>query len=352
MQNERKKVLIVDDNPVNLKMARNILMDRYDAFTVPGAEKMYQFLEKSRPDLTLLDVLMPDIDGYEAIQRLKSDSATKNIPIIFLTSKSDTESELKGLSLGAADYISKPFAPHLLLKRIEMHLLVESQKMELRNFNKNLQLLVEQKARAVLELQNSILLTVSDLVEFRDDVTGGHILRTAHILRLLLEEMLSRSVYQDEVENWNINLFLQSSQLHDVGKISIHDSILLKPARLTPEEFEEMKKHTTFGEKIIDRIQSSTSENDFLSHAKIMAGTHHEKWNGTGYPTCLTETDIPLQGRLMALADVYDALISKRPYKEPFTNEEALEIIAEGRGTHFDPALSDLFLIASQRFYD
>jgi putative two-component system response regulator len=325
-------------------------MDQYDAFTVPSAEKMYQFLEKTLPDLILLDVLMPEIDGYEAILRLKKDNATRGIPVIFLTSKSDTESEVKGLSLGAADYISKPFAPHLLLKRIEMHLLVETQKAELQYINDNLQALVERKTRTVLDLQNSIILTVSGLVESRDDVTGGHILRTARTLRFLIEEMTELGVYRNEVETWDIDLFLQSSQLHDVGKISIHDSILLKPSQLTPEEYEEMKKHTTFGEKIIDKIQASSNENAFLTHAKIMAGTHHEKWDGSGYPYHLSGPTIPLQGRLMAIADVYDALVSRRPYKEPFSHEKAVEIIASGCGTHFDPALSNVFLAAAQRF--
>ena len=348
MSGDRKKILIVDDNPVNLKVARNILMEQYDAFTVPSAEKMYQFLEKTLPDLILLDVLMPDVDGYEAICHLKNNLGMK-MPVIFLTSKSDAESELKGLSLGAADYITKPFAPHLLLKRIEMHLLVESQKAELLYVNNNFERLLDQKVRTVLDLQNSILSTLGDIIEFRDNVGIEHNVQTELMMRLLLDEMQRRGVYREEIDAWDAGLILQSSQLHDVGKLSVRDSILLKPGKLTMEEFEEMKKHTTFGEIIIDKIQTGGHDSAFLRHAKIMAGTHHEKWDGSGYPSKLAGADIPLQGRLMAVTDVYDALMSKRPYKEPYSHDRAVEIIASEFGRHFDPYLLDVFWYVSRQ---
>jgi putative two-component system response regulator len=187
-------------------------------------------------------------------------------------------------------------------------------------------------------------------VECRDDITGGHVTRTAQTLRILTEEMFRFGVYRDELRSWDIKLFLQSSQLHDVGKISIHDNILLKPGKLTGEEFDEMKKHTVFGEKIIDRIQQITKENAFLTHAKIMAGTHHEKWDGSGYPYSFAGEDIPLQGRLMAIADVYDALVSERPYKKAFSMEQATQIIHNSFGSHFDPALRGAFTAAAARF--
>jgi putative two-component system response regulator len=351
MQQDRKKIVLVDDNPVNLKLARNTLMEQYDVFTVPSAEKLFLFLERTIPDLILLDVLMPEMSGYEAITILKSKPATANIPVIFLTSQSDTVSELEGFTLGAVDYISKPFSPQLLLKRVEVHLLLESQKRELKDLNENLQAIVAEKTGAVLELQNAVLITVANLVECRDDVTGGHVERTEKFLYLLVEELLEQNTYQDILETWDINLFLQSSKLHDVGKIAIKDNILLKPGPLTKEEFEDMKKHAIFGETIIERIQQNARESMFLTHAKIMAGTHHEKWDGSGYPRGIAGSNIPLQGRLMALVDVYDALISDRPYKKAFPWEQAVEIIKEGFGIHFDPSLQDIFLAASKRFH-
>jgi putative two-component system response regulator len=350
MQNEKKKVALVDDNPVNLKLARNTLMEQYSVYAVPSAEKLFQLLEQTIPDLILLDVLMPGISGYEAMATLKGNPRTAGIPVIFLTSKTDTVSELEGFSLGAIDYISKPFSPQLLLKRVEVHLLLEAQKAELKNLNDNLQRLVEEKTGEVLELQNAVLITMANLVECRDDVTGGHVERTERFLRILVEEMAAQGVNKDILDTWDINLFLQSSKLHDVGKISIRDSILLKPGPLTKEEFEEMKQHTVFGETVIEKIQQSARESVFLTHAKIMAGTHHEKWDGTGYPRGIAGSNIPLQGRLMAFVDVYDALVSDRPYKKAFPPEQAVKIIIEGCGTQFDPELKSVFLAASGRF--
>jgi putative two-component system response regulator len=350
MQNEKKKIVLVDDNPVNLKLARDTLMERYNVFTVPSAEKLFRFLEQTLPDLILLDVLMPEISGYEAMATLKRNPRTAGIPVIFLTSKADTVSELEGFSLGAIDYISKPFSPQLLLKRVEVHLLLESQKAELQNLNENLQHLVEEKTGEVLELQNAVLITMANLVEYRDDVTGGHVERTERFLRILVEEMTACGIYKDILDTWDINLFLQSSKLHDVGKIAIRDNILLKPGPLTREEFEEMKKHTVFGETVIEKIQQNARESIFLTHAKIMAGTHHEKWDGTGYPRGMAGSGIPLQGRLMAFVDVYDALISDRPYKKAFPSGQAVEIISGACGTQFDPGLKNVFLSAAGRF--
>ena len=350
MAESRKRVILVDDNPINLKLARNTLMGKYDVFTVPSAEKLFQLLEKTLPDIILLDVLMPEMSGYEAIKILKSDARTADIPVIFLTSKSDASSELEGFEHGAVDYVSKPFSPQLLIKRVDVHVLVESQKKELKHMNDNLQKLVEEQTEEITELQNAVLKTMANLVEYRDDVTGGHIERTERILELLVQEMNSQNVYQEELDTWDIKFFLRSAQLHDVGKIAIKDNILLKPGPLTDDEFNEMKKHTSFGEKVIEKIQESAKENMFLTHAKIMAGTHHERWDGSGYPRGTAGNSIPLQGRLMALADVYDALISERPYKKAISPEEALRIIEEGKGGQFDPALVEIFTAAAKHF--
>jgi putative two-component system response regulator len=367
MEAVNSKIILVDDNPSNLRAGKNVLAEKYEVYTVPSAAKLFYLLEDIKPAMILLDIEMPEMNGYETIKILKSKEDTENIPVIFLTAKTDPDDELEGLTLGAIDYITKPFMPPLLLKRIEVHLLVaeqkkeletqkrileeqahtlEAQQRELKNFNDNLQRMVDEKTRTVYELQDAMLKTVADLVETRDDITGGHIERTRWGVQILVEALRNNPQYGREVEMWDIKLLLQSSQLHDVGKIAISDRILQKPGRLTPEEFEEMQKHASFGVQIIEKIEASTSASDFLKYAKIFAGTHHEKWDGGGYPNSLRGEEIPLQGRIMALADVYDALTSDRPYKNAFTHETAVSIILEGKGTHFDPVLTDVFITA------
>jgi len=340
----RSKIFIVDDDITNLTVGKNALAERYDVFTAPSGTKMFQLLEKLTPEMILLDIGMPDISGYEIIEELKGNQKTAEIPVIFLTSNIDPESEVKGLSLGAIDYITKPFSRELLLKRIEVHLLVEAQKKELKDYSQNLEKMVDKKTETVFELQNAILKTVAELVESRDSITGGHIERTQKYLALFINLLLEHGVYTEELSLWDINLFIMSSQLHDVGKITIKDNILMKTGKLSDEETEEMKKHTTFGIKIIEKIEGSTPESAFLKHAKILAGSHHERWDGTGYPFGLKGVEIPLQGRLMALIDVYDALTNDRSYKKAFSHEGSIEIIKEGKGTQFDPILTDIFL--------
>jgi putative two-component system response regulator len=286
---------------------------------------------------------MPEMSGYDAIKIIKGKPETERIPVIFLTSKSNEKDELEGLSLGAVDYIFKPFSEPLLLKRIELHL-------ELTDFNNNLQEMVKAKTKSVVELQNALLGTMAELVEYRDNITGGHIERTTRYLGILLEAMAKQNLFKEETSSWDLDLMLQSAQLHDVGKIAIRDGILQKPGKLTPEEFEEIKKHTVFGREVIENIKKKTTEQAFLEYAGIFASTHHEKWDGSGYPKGLKGKDIPLQGRIMAIADVYDALVSERPYKKAFTHEEAVDIILSGSGKHFDPDLAKLFASVSDEF--
>ncbi|MCL2634331.1 MAG: response regulator [Oscillospiraceae bacterium] len=350
MEKTRRTIFLVDDNVTNLNIGKDILSKEYNVITIPTADKMFKMLNQIRPDLILLDIEMPEMNGYEAIKILKEDKKTVDIPIIFLTVRGDSSSELAGLSLGAVDYISKPFAPQLLLKRIEVHMTVESQKERLKDYNDNLIIMVNQKAQTVTSLQNAIISTIAELVECRDYTTGGHIERTQNYLKILVEALRNSGLYQKEISSWNTEFFIQSSQLHDVGKIAVKDSILNKPAKLTDDEFNEIKNHTTFGVEVIERIQKNSIEDAFLEHAKIFAGTHHEKWDGSGYPHGLSGDGIPLQGRLMAIADVYDALISERPYKKPFTHEDAVRIISGGKGTHFDPMLVDVFIMHEQAF--
>jgi putative two-component system response regulator len=343
LQGYKRTIVLVDDNISNLTTGKNVLKEHYDVFTVPSGEKLFILLDKIQPDLILLDIEMPDMNGYEVIKKLKTNPKTSELPVIFLTARDDPGNELEGLNMGAVDYISKPFSPPLLIKRIENHLLMEFQKNQLIDFNENLQQMVEEKTSQVVELQNSILKTIAELVEFRDDITGGHIARTQTYLKLLLDTMWEKRTYWDIISGWDRELLLPSAQLHDVGKIAISDTILNKPGKLTPDEFEIMKKHSAFGEEAIESIMKLTKQNDFLQHAKIFAGTHHEKWDGSGYPRGLKEMNIPLQGRLMAIADVYDALIAQRPYKKPMKTSEAEEIIIKGAGSHFDPLLVEIF---------
>ena len=201
-----------------------------------------------------------------------------------------------------------------------------------------------------LNLEHALLKTMAELVECRDDITGGHIDRTQRGMKILLDEVQRSGIYLKETKDWDIDLIIQSSQLHDIGKISIEDRILKKPGKLDNDEFNEMKKHTIFGEQIIAKIETMTKENDFLKYAKILAISHHEKWDGTGYLKGLRENEILLLGRIMAIADVYDALVSERPYKKAFTHEEAVNIIADSKGKHFDPFLVDIFLAVSDKF--
>ncbi|MDR1978276.1 MAG: response regulator [Synergistaceae bacterium] len=352
LERKRQSIMLVDDNMANLAMGKNMLKTFYEVYPMPSAEKLFECLEKVVPNLILLDIEMPGVDGYEAIQHLKRTEAFADIPVIFLTAKNDEGSELKGLSLGAVDYVSKPFSAPLLLKRIETHLLLASQRKELKTDNDNLQAAVSRKSKQLIDLENAVLSSIAELVEFRDSVTGGHVSRTQKYLKLLIEKLMEKKIYSREISGWNIDFLLSSAQLHDVGKIAVSDVILNKPGKLTDEEFEKMKAHVIIGLKAIERIEKNTAEHEFLRHAKIIAGTHHEKWDGSGYPWGLSGKNIPLEGRLMAIADVYDALISQRPYKKPFTTTEAEKIIEAGRGSHFDPVLVDVFHMVSGRFVE
>jgi len=350
MSNARSTIIIVDDVHSNLTAGRNMLRTFYQVIPALSAQVMFENLEQVIPDLILLDIEMPDMDGYETIKKLKKDERYADIPVIFLTGKEDNDSELEGLDLGAVDYIKKPFFAPLLLKRIEKELLFVKQKKallatqaKLKDHIDNLDILVADKADTVAQLQSAVFDTVVEMVEFRDNYTGGHILRTQSYLKVLFDEMVKAGLYADEISDWDMTAVLAAAKLHDVGKIAVSDGILGKNGKLTKEEFDTMKAHVTVGVDAIERIVKKTGEDEFYNHAIRMAGTHHEKWDGNGYPIGLKGNNIPLEGRLMAIADVYDALISKRQYKEPMSHEKACEIIEEGTGTQFDPTLIDIF---------
>lgn len=350
MATERPIIMLVDDNMTSLTMGKNILQDQYQVYTIPSGEKLFELLNKISPDLILLDIEMPEMDGFEVIKKLKDDPKTACMPVIFLTSRNDSDNELEGLSLGAIDYISKPFSPPLLVRRIENHLLIESQKKALKQYNDNLQNMVNEKTLHIKELQYAVVSTVSEVVEFREKTIGGHIDRIQRYLRCLVAALIKKDVYQEEVGSWDLDALIPSAQLHDVGKVLVSEKILNKPGKLSADEFASVKKHAEMGVWIIDRIIQYTKEYDFLHHAKIFAGTHHEKWDGSGYPLGLEGETIPLQGRLLALVDVYDALIAERPYKQALGAPDAEKIILKERGAHFDPLLVDVFQEVAPQF--
>jgi len=335
--------MLVDDSSSNLLAGKAALSQDHNVLTAGSAAIMMQMLEWSRPDLILLDVDMPEMSGFEAIKILKRRRETRNIPVIFLTALNDSASELKGLELGAVDYIVKPFSLPLLRKRVELHLLLEEQKSELQHYNDNLQRMVKEKTKTILKLQNKLLAAVAEMVESRDGTTGDHIARTRQYLRILISAVIEADIWAEEASEWDIDLLCQSCQLHDVGKVAISDNILKKPGKLTSEEFSEMQQHVPIGIAFIERLEGDEVSSDFLRYAKIFVAFHHEKWDGSGYPLGLAGGKIPLLGRMMALIDVYDALTSARPYKKAFDHDEAASIIVESKGTHFDPALIGIF---------
>ena len=351
-EQKRQKIMLVDDNMANLKIGKTMLKDFYEVYALPSADRLFSALEHVIPDLILLDIEMPAMSGYDVIKILKANERCADIPVVFVTSRNGEMDELEGLALGAVDYVTKPFSTAILLKRIENQLLIRRQKAELKDLNENLMKMVKEQTQQIIGLQNSILSTVADLVEFRDDITGGHVTRTQKYVEMLFDQLVEDSVYSDEVLSLeNMDYLLLSAQLHDVGKLSISDAILNKPGKLSPEEFEIMKTHVTKGVEVIERMEKQDGKNAyFLKYAKTFAGTHHEKWDGSGYPQGLKGKAIPIEGRIMAIADVYDALISVRPYKEPLSCEKSAQIIIEGAGSHFDPALITLFKKLTSEF--
>jgi putative two-component system response regulator len=350
MAKERQIIMLVDDNAASLTMGRNILKDKFDVYPVASGAKLFDILEKITPDLILLDVAMPEMDGYEIIRRLKAGRKTQDIPVIFLTSRDDPGNELEGLSLGAIDYVSKPFSPALLIQRIGNHLLLISRKKEMEKYNQHLREMALEFSGQNGELLFSALGVLAETAEFRQEALSGHGKRIRYYLKILLDGLDEKDLYQDEISAWDIQFLFPASSLHDLGKILVNESILNKNSTLSKEEFEEIKKHPTWGRNLIDQISPENREHTFLEYARIFTEAHHERWDGSGYPKGLKEMEIPLLGRLMALADAYDALISPRPYRKAYSSDEAEKIILEGKGTWLDPVLVLVFQEAAPRF--
>jgi putative two-component system response regulator len=331
-------LLLVDDNVANLQVLRETVegLGARILIAKSGAAAL-AIVEKTRPDLILLDIMMPGMDGYEVCTRLKADDATRQIPILFLTALGDPEDEAIGLAHGAVDYITKPIHPELVRARVRNHL-------ELSRYRSRLEEAVRQRTRE-LELTQAVMIEgLATLAESRDPETGGHIKRTQNYVKVLAMKLRSHPEFHDALDEKTIDLLYLSTPLHDIGKVGVRDAVLLKPGKLTDDEYELMKKHTTIGHEALRASERKLGGSSFLRHALEIAVSHHERWDGGGYPNGLAGRDIPVSGRLMAVADVYDALVSKRVYKAALPHEEAARIIAEGSGSQFDPDVVDAFL--------
>lgn len=348
---DKKKIMVVDDNITNLNIARNALEKDYEVFLMPSGEKALKVFTKVNPDLVLLDVEMPVLSGFEVMARIKELGAPyDDIPVIFVTAKDDTSSEFEGLDMGAVDYIIKPFSFPLLLKRVELHLKMSLQQHEIQHYSENLEAMVQKQTQTIQKLQYAIVHALGDMVERRDGSTGAHLIRTSEYLKVLLRKAREDNIYEGQLNDAPITEYAHASQLHDIGKISIPDVILLKKDKLTDNEYEIMKTHTTLGEIAINEAMKYVEDAPFLRVAANFIGAHHEKWDGSGYPRGLKGEDIPICGRLMAIADIYDALISTRSYKPALSHEETLKIMYDGDGTHFDPVLMQVFREVHEEF--
>ena len=342
----RPLLFIVDDVPENIQIALSHLNElNCDFAYATSGEQALERIRAARPQLILMDVMMPGMSGFEAVVTLKKERDLSNIPVIFLTARAESGDITRGLELGAVDYITKPFNGAELRSRVQNHL-------ELYAYRSHLEELVEQRTYETEQLKDVIIEAMGEMAEYRDPETGRHIQRTRKYVELLSASMVEDGHFTDQLTYEYIDLLQKSAPLHDIGKVAIRDSILLKPGKLTVEEFEEMKKHTLFGEEVIANLEQMAGyTTSFLSCAKEIAGSHHEKYDGSGYPRGQSGENIPLAGRIMAIADVYDALISKRVYKNAMSHEAAMKIMLDGKGSHFDPLLIDALIKVEPQFY-
>ena len=352
LYSERQTILVVDDTPDNIALLSALLKDRYKVRAANNGERALAIAAgQPRPDLILLDIMMPGMNGYEVCERLKIDPHTADIPVIFLTAKVQVEDEEFGLRLGAVDYITKPISPPIVLARVETHLTLKRARQFLQDRNAYLEAEVWRRSREVMAIQEVTIMAMASLAETRDNATGNHIRRTQHYVRVLAQHLRHHPRFAAALNDETIELLFKSAPLHDIGKVGIPDRILLKPGRLTPDEFEIMKTHAALGRDAIAAAERCLDTPDsFLRFAREIAYSHQEKWDGSGYPEGLWGEQIPLSARLMAVADVYDALISRRIYKPALPHEQAVTMIREGRDQHFDPDIVDAFLECAEQF--
>ena len=350
-ENPTATIMAIDDTPANLKLLEEMLQGRgYRVMQFPRGAMALKAAAKHPPDLILLDILMPEMDGFEVCRRLKADESLKEIPVLFISALDDTESKLQAFSEGGVDYVAKPFQEAEVLARVMTHLELRRVRRELEIHSLHLEDLVREKVQEISDSQLATLVAVSKLAEYRDDETGRHIERTRTFCRMLAQHLRKNRRYAESITDAFIENIYHAAPLHDIGKVGIADHILLKPGKLTTEEFEIIKTHTTIGANTLQAVRTRYPKNAFVNMGIALTRSHHEKWDGSGYPDGLVGEDIPLSARIMALADVYDALRSKRPYKKAFSREKARAILEEGVGRHFDPVVVEAFLALETEF--
>lgn len=338
-------ILVVDDDKNNLMLAQKIFGKKYRIAAATSGMAAFKYLEKKIPDLVLLDINMPGMDGFEVMERLQNDETYKQIPVIFLTADDDSETETRCFRAGAHDFVRKPFVADVALSRINRIL-------ELEDYHKRLEVMVaeqaeeiERNSQKISSMQEQVIIGMANLIELRDDSTGMHVKNTKKYVGMIAGKMKEEHLYADILTESYIKNMCKAAPLHDIGKIRISDLILQKPGKLTEEEFNDMKKHTVYGSDIIHEIMGGLEDDEYIKIAADIARYHHERWDGTGYPEGLSGQDIPLCARIMAFADVFDALYAERCYKKPVRPvSKVLGIIEEGRGTQFDPEITSVFL--------
>lgn len=350
---EECTVLVVDDTEANVDILVDALGDLYDVAVAMDGESALELVEEDPPDIILLDIMMPGLDGYEVCGRLKADPTTAGIPIIFLTALTEIENKTKGFQAGAVDYITKPFEVLEVQARVKTHLSLVLASRELAAQNEILEIKVAERTIELAQTQDVTIHSLATLAETRDNETGGHIIRTQHYVRALAEMMAEQPAHAAELDKQTVELFFKSAPLHDIGKVGVPDAILLKPGKLTADEFEIMKTHAFLGYQALVKAEEAYAldkKPHFLKHARDIAHTHHEKWDGGGYPRGLKGNEIPISGQIMAVADVYDALICKRVYKPAFPHEKAAAIINNDSGSHFAPDVVAAFNAREDEF--
>jgi putative two-component system response regulator len=348
----QQTILIVDDDPENLTVLGELLRGNYKVRAANSGERALRLAAQVPvPDLILLDIMMPQMTGYEVLERLRAGPETRDIPVIFTTAMSATEDEQRGLVLGAVDYITKPLRPAIVLARVHTHLELKQARDRLQRDNAWLEAEILRRMHENLVIQEITIRALARLAEIRDNETGNHILRTQEYVHALARRARLHPRFADQLDEHSISLIAKSAPLHDIGKVGIPDHILLKPGKLTADEWEIMKTHAKIGADAIDRAVADTQQPvRFLSYAMQVARYHHERWDGSGYPDGLAGDAIPLAARLMAVADVFDALISRRVYKRPIAFTQVREMMSGERGKHFDPDLLDAFVEGFEEF--
>ena len=332
-----ERILVVDDDSMNLRMAEFILnKSHYMVTKASSGQEALDMLQQGTMDLILLDIEMPEMDGFELMKILQDSVEWRKIPVIFLTADRSAETEEKCFQVGAVDYIGKPFVPSIMAQRIKRTL-------ELEAYRKSLEKMVEAQLQRITQLQQDIIITMANLIESRDGTTGEHVKRTSLYVARFLDVLIEKGIYNEELTNEYVDYMKKAAPMHDIGKITVSDLILQKPGKFTDEEYAIMKNHAKAGQILIRENMSSIVDKKFVEIASNIAAYHHEKWNGSGYPEGRKEYEIPLCARIVAVADIYDALVAKRQYKEGMSSEEAIAIMKKDRGITFEPVLFDIF---------